>query len=91
MISGGVVGAGAAKRLSAVKWGVAGNMAVAWILTIPAAGLTGGVAYAISALVGGGTQGPFTVCLVVAIIVWWLMRSHRARTPPPIATEEPAA
>lgn len=90
VISGGVVGAGAAKRLSAVKWGVAGNMAVAWILTIPAAGLTGGVAYGISSLVGGGTQGPFTVCLVVAIIVWWLMRSHRARTPPPIA-EEPAS
>ena len=45
VISGGVMGAGAARRLSAVKWGVAGNMIVAWLLTIPMAGLIGGVAY----------------------------------------------
>ena len=41
VISGGVMGAGAAKRLSAVRWGVAGNIAVAWVLTLPAAGLFG--------------------------------------------------
>src|SRR3954447_24231918 len=38
VISGGVMGSGAAKRLSAVRWGVAGNMVGAWILTLPAAG-----------------------------------------------------
>jgi inorganic phosphate transporter, PiT family len=37
VISGGVMGAGAAKRVSAVRWGVAGNIVFAWILTIPAA------------------------------------------------------
>ena len=37
-ISGSVMGAGAARRLSAVRWGVAGNMAIAWVLTIPALG-----------------------------------------------------
>ena len=37
VISGGVMGAGAAKRVSAVRWGVAGNIAVAWVLTLPAA------------------------------------------------------
>ena len=36
VISGGVMGAGAAKRLSAVRWGVAGNIAIAWVLTLPA-------------------------------------------------------
>jgi len=36
-ISGAVMGAGATKRLSAVRWGVAGNIVVAWVLTIPAA------------------------------------------------------
>jgi len=40
-ISGCVVGAGASRRFSAVRWGVAGNIAVAWILTLPAAGLVG--------------------------------------------------
>src|SRR5882757_5317573 len=39
VINGGIMGAGAAKRVSAVRWGIAGNMIVAWILTIPAAGL----------------------------------------------------
>jgi PiT family inorganic phosphate transporter len=33
------MGAGAAKRLSAVRWGVAGNIVTAWLLTLPAAAL----------------------------------------------------
>jgi PiT family inorganic phosphate transporter len=44
-ISGAVMGAGATKRLSAVRWGVAGNMVVAWILTIPAAALMAAACY----------------------------------------------
>jgi PiT family inorganic phosphate transporter len=37
VISGAVLGAGSTQRLSAVRWGVAGNIVVAWVLTIPAA------------------------------------------------------
>jgi PiT family inorganic phosphate transporter len=37
-ISTAVIGVGASKRLSAVRWGVAGNLVVAWVLTIPASG-----------------------------------------------------
>ena len=36
-----MLGAGATRRLNAVRWGVAGNILVAWVLTIPAAGLVG--------------------------------------------------
>jgi inorganic phosphate transporter, PiT family len=36
VVSGAVMGAGATKRLSAVRWGVAGNILLAWVLTIPA-------------------------------------------------------
>jgi PiT family inorganic phosphate transporter len=36
-ISTAVLGVGASKRLSAVRWGIAGNMVLAWVLTIPAA------------------------------------------------------
>jgi PiT family inorganic phosphate transporter len=43
VISGSILGVGTAKRASAVRWGVAGNMLVAWFLTIPASAL---VAYA---------------------------------------------
>ena len=39
VVSGSVMGAGATRRLSAVRWGVAGNIVVAWLLTMPAAAL----------------------------------------------------
>ena len=35
VISGSVMGAGAAKSVSAVRWGIAGNIVVAWVLTLP--------------------------------------------------------
>jgi PiT family inorganic phosphate transporter len=46
-ITSAVVGVGATKRLSAVRWGVAGNIGVAWILTFPASGLLAAAAYGI--------------------------------------------
>jgi PiT family inorganic phosphate transporter len=45
VISGAVMGSGATKRLSAVRWGVAGNIVTAWILTIPAAALVAAALY----------------------------------------------
>jgi PiT family inorganic phosphate transporter len=45
VVSGSVMGAGATKRLSAVRWGVAGNILIAWLLTIPAAGLVAAALY----------------------------------------------
>ena len=39
VVTGSVMGAGATRRISAVRWGVAGNIAIAWVLTLPAAGL----------------------------------------------------
>jgi inorganic phosphate transporter, PiT family len=62
VISGGVLGSGAAKRLSAVRWGVAGNIVVAWVLTLPAAAAVGAVTYGITHLIGGAA-GPIVVSL----------------------------
>jgi inorganic phosphate transporter, PiT family len=45
VISGAVMGAGATKRFSAVRWGVARTIVTAWILTIPAAGLVAAAFY----------------------------------------------
>jgi inorganic phosphate transporter, PiT family len=45
VISGAVIGAGATKRLSAVRWGVAGNIVTAWVLTIPAAASVAALLY----------------------------------------------
>ena len=58
VISGGVMGAGAAKRLSAVRWGVAGNIAAAWVVTLPAAGVFGAAAYGLASSFGSGALGP---------------------------------
>jgi inorganic phosphate transporter, PiT family len=45
VVSGAVTGAGATTRLSAVRWGIAGRIAVAWILTIPASAATAALLY----------------------------------------------
>jgi PiT family inorganic phosphate transporter len=45
VVSGSVMGGGATKRLSAVRWGIAGNIVVAWVLTLPAAGIVAAICY----------------------------------------------
>jgi len=44
-ITSAIMGVGATKRLSAVRWGVAGNIAIAWVLTIPAAATVAALMY----------------------------------------------
>ena len=69
VISGAVMGAGAGKRLSAVRWGVAGNIAAAWVLTIPAAASVGALTYGITRVFGTGAVGPLVVsALVLALL-----------------------
>ena len=48
-----IMGVGATRRFSAVRWGVAGNIVIAWVLTLPAAGLVAAGAYAITHAVAG--------------------------------------
>ncbi|HET9263548.1 MAG TPA: inorganic phosphate transporter [Vicinamibacterales bacterium] len=48
-ITGAIIGVGSIKRLSAVRWGVAGRIVWAWILTIPAAALIAALTYVITA------------------------------------------
>ena len=47
-ITGAIVGVGSVQRMSAVRWGVAGNIVWAWVLTIPASAFVAAVAYWIS-------------------------------------------
>jgi inorganic phosphate transporter, PiT family len=65
VISGGVMGAGAAKRLSAVRWGVAGNIVVAWVLTIPASGAIGAAVYGLTRVFGTGALGPAVISIAI--------------------------
>ena len=50
-ITGAIVGVGSTQRASAVRWGVAGNIVWAWILTIPASALVAAGAYWVSQLI----------------------------------------
>jgi PiT family inorganic phosphate transporter len=49
-ITGCIIGAGVARRASAVRWGVAQNVVIAWMITIPASGAVGALFYAITRL-----------------------------------------
>jgi inorganic phosphate transporter, PiT family len=64
-ISGAVIGSGAAKRLSAVRWGVAGNIVVAWVLTLPMAAAIGGVTYGATRIFGTGAVGPVVISTLI--------------------------
>ena len=82
-ISGAVIGSGAAKRLSAVRWGVAGNIVVAWILTLPGAALIGGLTYLVTRAFGTGAVGPIVVsaAIVVGGAMLFARRSREGAAP----------
>jgi len=69
VINGGVMGAGAAKRVSAVRWGVAGNIVFAWLLTLPAAAAIGGITYGVTRVFGTGALGPVVVSILALTLV----------------------
>jgi PiT family inorganic phosphate transporter len=84
VISGGVMGAGAGKRLSAVRWGVAGNIVVAWLLTLPAAAAIGAVAYGVTRIFGTGAAGPVVVAAMgLALTTALFVRRARSGSPVP--------
>jgi inorganic phosphate transporter, PiT family len=81
VISGGVMGAGAGKRVSAVRWGVAGNIMVAWLLTLPAAALVGAATYGFSSLFGDGAAGPVIIA-VLGVAALALVFTRRVKAEP---------
>jgi len=87
-ITGAVLGAGAAKRLSAVRWGLAGNIVVAWILTLPAAAAVGAVTYGLSTLFGDGALGPLLIS-VGLLTLMGLMFGLRVRRGPALTAPAP--
>jgi PiT family inorganic phosphate transporter len=86
-ISGAVIGSGAAKRLSAVRWGVAGNIVVAWVLTLPAAAAMGALTYGVTRLFGTGAAGPIVVSIAI-IAGGAFLFARRAQQGPPVSAAE---
>jgi inorganic phosphate transporter, PiT family len=83
VISGAVMGSGAGKRVSAVRWGVAGNIVVAWLLTFPAAAAIGAAAYGVTRVFGTGAVGPVVVA-VAAVLLIVSAFARRARQGAPV-------
>ena len=75
-ISGSVMGAGASRRLSAVRWGVAGSIVIAWIMTIPCAAAVG----ALMELVTRLPAGDAVVFVLAAAIAWTAFSARRWQT-----------
>ena len=82
VINGGVMGAGAAKRVSAVRWGVAGNIITAWVLTLPAAAAIGAVVYGFTHIFGEGAVGPVLVTAIALLTIAYLFLRRAQRGAP---------
>jgi PiT family inorganic phosphate transporter len=79
VINGGVMGSGVAKRVSAVRWGVAGNIVTAWVFTLPAAAIIGAATFGLTELMGGASIGPIVISVVAVglIIIAFVKRARR--------------
>ncbi|WP_280487677.1 inorganic phosphate transporter [Nocardia farcinica] len=74
--TGSILGSGIGKGAE-VRWAVMGRMAVAWLLTLPMAGLAGAICWAVAHLIGGfaGVLVVFAVLVVLCMLMW--VRSRR--------------
>jgi inorganic phosphate transporter, PiT family len=77
--TGSIIGSGLGKKGAEVRWGVAGHMATAWLLTLPAAALVGAAAEALAHAIGG-TAGVVVVLVILAALsglIWARSRATR--------------
>jgi PiT family inorganic phosphate transporter len=75
--TGSILGSGVGKPGAKVRWGVAGRMATAWLITLPAAGLVGAITYWIVHGIGGylGITVGFVLLVALAAGIWLRSRS----------------
>jgi PiT family inorganic phosphate transporter len=74
--TGAVLGSAAGRRMGAVRWGVAAEMVVAWLLTLPAAAALGALAAWTAA---AGTAGTVLVAVVLVVLAGLIYRLSRRR------------
>ena len=73
--SGGILGAGLGRRLAEVRWGTAGRMVIAWLVTLPAAAFVGGISA--SVVTHGGDLGTVVVALLAAAVAGAIVIASR--------------
>lgn len=81
--TGSILGSGVGKPGAEVRWSVAGRMAVAWLVTLPAAGLVGALAFWLSHGIAGvssplvGDLVIFTVLVGLSFYMWWRAQQQK--------------
>src|SRR3954462_9731359 len=78
VVSGAVTGSGVGRPGAQVDWSVARRIVTGWVLTIPAAGVTAGVAYGVTRIFGDSWAGPAAITVIFAICCYFLWRANRA-------------
>ncbi|MBV8861048.1 MAG: anion permease [Mycobacterium sp.] len=79
VVTGSVLGSGVGKPGAEVRWGVAGRMATAWLITLPSAGVVGAVTYWIVHEVGGFPGAIIGVALLVATASAIYLQSRKSK------------
>ena len=76
--TGSILGSGLGKPGAEVRWGVAGRMATAWLITLPAAGVVGAITYFVVNGIGGyvGAIVGFLALVGVSGAIWWQSRKE---------------
>ena len=76
--TGSILGSGVGKPGAEVRWGVAGRMAAAWLVTLPAAALVGAIEYSIVHFIGGFAGAAIGFALLLAVAAAIYLQSRRA-------------
>jgi inorganic phosphate transporter, PiT family len=74
VVSGSILGAGIGRRLAEVRWTIAGRIAMAWLFTLPVAGLVGAMA---GKLANRGTVGVVAVAAIAVVVVGFIVIASR--------------
>lgn len=77
--TGSVLGSGVGKPGAEVRWGVAGRMATAWLVTLPLSGLVGAISYWIVHLIGGYPGALVGFSLLIAVSAAIYIRSRKVK------------
>ena len=86
--TGSILGSGVGKRGAEVRWGVAGRMATAWVLTLPSAGLVGAAAYEAAHGIGGSGGVAVIFVVLLAASAGFYVRSRQTPVNPGNVNDE---
>ena len=80
--TGSILGSGVGKRGAEVRWGVAGRMVIAWVTTLPAAGVVGALCWFLAHGIGGAAGIAVVFAILLAAATWMFVRSRRTAINP---------